>query len=164
MVMEESLITSNPVMVQKVCNGIVRAQHWVLGHREKTARILSRDGKGYLPADEETMLQVFTGYNPAVYGKGRIPEAIKHPSWGAARIGFQPYPYPSATRFIVEALGKTLMEGDRGFLRNVTPDYAVKDLVSYSFVKKAIFELGGPGKFPEMNLESPWDREEVIDV
>jgi hypothetical protein len=46
----------------------------------------------------------------------------------------------------------------------VDPDAAVKDLVNYSFVKKAILEMGGPGKFPDMNLESPWDREEVIEI
>ncbi|MCP4151702.1 MAG: ABC transporter substrate-binding protein [bacterium] len=163
-VMKEKLMNSNPVLAQKIVNSIVRAQHWVLQNMEATAGILSRDGNGYLPMDKQTLLRVFTGYSTGVYGKGKVPQAIHHPEWGIRRIGFQPYPYPSATRFIFKQLKETLVQGNNRFLSDLKPDFVVKDLVDYSFVKKAVMELGGPGKFTDMNPESPWDREEVIEI
>ena len=109
-------------------------------------------------------MRVFTAYDPAEYGKANGPRAIRHPGWNIHRIGFQPYPYPSATRFIFNRLRDTLVQGDNSFLQTVKPDFVVKDLVSYEFVKKAVLEMGGPSVFTGMNLENPWDREEVIEI
>jgi NitT/TauT family transport system substrate-binding protein len=106
--------------------------------------------------------RVFTGYEPERYSKGAIPQAIHHPEWKVGRIGFQPYPYPSATRFIVRQLTNTLVEGNTGFLKRLDADFAAKDLVDYIFVKKAIANAGGLEKFDSVNIENPWDREEII--
>ena len=59
---------------------------------------------------------------------------------------------------------KTVMEGDNAFLHSLDPDYAARDLVDNSFVKKSIAIVGGPQKFEQINIESPWDREEVISL
>lgn len=167
-VMKEDVIDSNPVFTQKVVNAVVNAQKWVLGHPEQTAHMLSKDGKRYLPMSKETLMRVFTGYDPADYGKANekhnLPVAIKHPEWNIERIGFQPYPYPSATRFIFQQLRQTVVQGDNDFLHKVDPQHVVKDLVNYDFVKKAVTTAGGPSRFTDMNLESPWDREETIDI
>ena len=37
--------------------------------------------------------------------------------WHNGRIDFQPWPYPSATKFIVAAMNETLVDGDTTFLR-----------------------------------------------
>jgi NitT/TauT family transport system substrate-binding protein len=163
-VMKEELIRSNTLFTQKVVNAVVRAQHWINLHPRETAQTLSKEGKGYLPMSRETLLRVFTAYGPAQYGPGHIPQAIKHPQWEVRRIGFQPYPFPSATRFIFRQLRDTLVQGDSRFLHRVSPDFVASDLVSDTFVKKAIRELGGAAKFPDLNLETPWVREEVIDI
>ncbi len=163
-VMKENTIRANPVFTQKVVNAIVRAQHYVLQNPEATATMLSKEGKGYLPVSKEVLKRVFMNYDTALYGKGHLPEAIKHPEWKAQRIGFQPYPYASATRFIVQHLRETLVQGDKTFLQQLNPDFVVKDLVSYDFVKNAVLAVGGPGKFTDMNLQSPWEREEVIAI
>jgi NitT/TauT family transport system substrate-binding protein len=163
-VMKEDLIRSNPVFTQKVVNSIVKAQRYVIEQPKATAKLLSKEGKGYLPMDEKTLLRVFTNYDPKIYGKGNVPEAIKHPDWNIQRIGFQPFPYPSATKFIFERLRETLVQGENNFLQKVEPDFVVKDLVAYEFVKKAVMAQGGPDKFTDMNIQSPWDREEVIEI
>ncbi len=163
-VMKEDLIRSKPVLAQKIINAVVRAQKWSLMHPAETATILSRDGKGYLPMTKETLLRVFTGYSEAEYGKGNSPQAIRHPQWGISRIGFQPYPYPSATRFIVEQLKETLVQGDNTFLKKLDPELVVKDLVAYDFVKKAVLAEGGPGQFTDMSASNPWDRQEIIEL
>jgi len=163
-VMKEEILSSDPVFCQKVINAVVRAQKWVLQNMEQTAAILSKEGSGYLPMTKQTLRKVFTDYGTAHYGKGSKPEAIRHPQWGISRIGFQPYPYPSATRFIYEQLGETVVQGDNTFLQKVKSDEVVKDLVVYDHVKKAVMENGGPGAFTQMNPESPWDREEVIEI
>jgi len=163
-VMKEDTIKNDPIFTQKVVNAIVNAQKWTLKHPSETAALLSRQGKGYLPMSKDTLNRVFTHYDPAEYGKGKTPQAIKHPEWGVGRIGFQPYPYPSATQFIYKRLRETLVQGDNLFLHRISPEEAAKDLVAYDFVKKAVRDAGGPSVFTDMNIESPWDREEVIAI
>jgi len=163
-VMNEIFVRSKPVFTQKVINAIVRAQLWILKNPEKTARILSREGSRYLPTAEKILLKVFKGYDLLKFGQGVIPQAIQHPEWNIDRIGFQPYPYPSATRLIMSKMGHTLMEGDTAFLKSLDVDSATKDLVDDTFVKKAIASMGGPEKFDEINIERPWEREEIIEI
>jgi len=162
-VMLEALIKEDPLFVQKVINAIVRAQLWVKHNPAQAARLLSKDGRDYLPVDEQTLLRVFTHYDLAEYGAPAQPEAIRHPSWHSSRINFQPYPYPSATRFIAQAMRDTVMEGDHDFLRRIDPDFVSRNLVDESFVKRAIDLVGGPSLFEEINLDHPWDRQEVIE-
>lgn len=163
-VMMEAQIKQDPIFVQKVMNSIVRAQHWVKHNPAQTAHILSKEGGNYLPVDEQTLLRVFTKYDLATYGAPIRPTAIQHPDWKSSRISFQPYPYPSATRFIAQAMQTTVMEGDHSFLKRLDPDFVTSDMVDDSFVRKAIDAVGGAGVFDEINLEHPWDRQEIIDL
>jgi NitT/TauT family transport system substrate-binding protein len=161
-VMQEEIIRAEPVFTQKVVNAIVRAQLWTIENPAEAARILSREGEGYLPTSERVLNRVFTGYDTETYGAGAVPRAIHHPEWAIRRIGFQPYPYPSATRFIVREMGQTVMEGDTAFLKKLGPDEVAADLVEDRFVKQAIDAVGGPGRFDLIDLTHPWHREEVI--
>ncbi len=163
-VMNENFYKPRPVFTQKVINAVVRAQLWASENPEKAAKLLSRGGKGYLPVSEETLKRVFLKYDQGTYGRKLGPQAIKHPEWDVSRIGFQPYPYPSATRFIMSAMSMTVMEGNTGFLKKLNIDNAVKDIVDDTFVKKAIDAVGGPKKFSMIDIEKPWNREEVIEV
>lgn len=163
-VMNERFPKSKPGYTQKVVNAIVRAQLWIMKNPGQAAKILSREGKGYLPVPEKILTRVFTKYDLETYGKGNTPLAIKHPEWNIARIGFQPYPYPSATAFIAAQMRETLMEGDGQFLKKLDPDFVAKDLTDDRFVKNAIAKFGGFDKFPEINIETPWTREEVIEL
>jgi len=162
-VVKESMIKSSPVFTQKITNAIVRAQHWILKNRSQTAKILSKDGKNYLPVPEKVLLRVFNGYELEKYGKGNTPEAIKHPEWKMNRIGFQPYPFPSTTRFIFNEMRKTIVAGDNSFLKKYSSDFVSDDLVDVRFVKNAIMNIGR-NNFPDLNLEDPWTRKEIIDV
>ncbi len=163
-VMDESLVRSRPVFVQKVVNGIVRAQLWATRNPDATARLLGRTGRGYLPVRRRVLERVFSGYELSRYGPGVVPQAIRHPGWPVRRIGFQPYPYPSATRFIVRELSRTEVEGDRAFLGRLDPDRAVAELVDDRFVKRAVEAVGGLGKFGPAFANTGWQREEVIDL
>lgn len=163
-VMKETLTSSNPVLAQKTINAVVRAQLWAMQNPDKTAMIMSREGNGYLPVPYEILKRVFGKYDQDTYGKGAVPQAIKHPEWGVSRIGFQPYPYPSATRFIIDQMRNTVMEGDTMFIKRLNLDFATKDLVDDSFVKKAIENAGGHGLFKSADITKPWTREEVIEI
>ena len=163
-VMNETLCRSRPIFTQKVINAIVRAQLWALNNPAKTARILSRDGNKYLPIPEKILLRAFNGYDLSAYGEGVVPQAIQHPEWNIGRIGFQPYPYPSATRLIIREMGHTLMEGNAAFLKRLDPDFAAKDLVDDTFVKKALAGIGGHEKFNAIDIERPWERDEIIEL
>jgi NitT/TauT family transport system substrate-binding protein len=163
-VMNEAVLRSRPVFTQKVVNAIVRAQLWISNNLAETANILGREGMKYLPVSKKVMLRALTGYSLSAYGEGAIPQAIVHPEWHTGRIGFQPYPYPSATRLIIKEMRHTLMEGNTAFLRDLDPGAAAEELVDDTFVKKAMHSMGGPDRFPSMNLKSPWEREEIIEV
>jgi NitT/TauT family transport system substrate-binding protein len=162
-VMNERLIKARPVFTQKVINAIVRAQLWITQHPLETAKILSKDGKNYLPVSEKILARVFTGYEISKYGKQNIPQAIKHPKWKVGRIGFQPYPYPSATELIIQEMQHTRMEGNSSFLKQIQLKSASQHLVDDRFVKKAIQHVGGVKQFSDtMDFDNPFCREEIV--
>ncbi|MBF0112251.1 MAG: ABC transporter substrate-binding protein, partial [Desulfamplus sp.] len=147
-VSNENLIKEQPDMIQKAVNAVVRAQLWCTKNPDKAAHILSRDkGEGYLPVNEDVLLRVFTGYDLQEYLTGSPPRPIMHPDWNIGRIGFQPYPYPSATKFIVSQMAKTKVEGDSNFLSLLDPAKATAELVDDTFVKKAMKDMSIYGSF-----------------
>ncbi len=164
LVSQEQLLKEQPVFIQKAVNAVVRAQIWCTENPEKIAHILSRDGGGYLPVREKVLKRVFTGYDLKEYLSGPAPRAIMHPEWKLDRIGFQPYPYPSATRFIVEQMAKTEVEGDSSFLKSLDPNLAAHSLVDDSFVIKAMQEMNGHAIFGSDDMDFSFVREEVIDI
>jgi len=154
-VTHDRLIQQRPAMVQKAVNAIVRAQAWCKTNPRETAHLLSRDGEGYLPAPETVLRRVFQN-----------PEAgeLVHPQWDVARIGFQPFPFPSATRFIVDQMKKTRVEGNTDFLTGLDSGQAANDLVDDSFVRRALDEMGGLPSFYQSQLEKPFTREEIVEI
>jgi NitT/TauT family transport system substrate-binding protein len=154
-VANENKVRQNPLMIQKAMNAIVRAQAWCQKNPKETAHLLSRDGEGYLPVPEKVLSKVFTPPEPT---------ELVHPDWDVARIGFQPFPFPSATRFIVEQMKRTRVEGDTGFLTALDAGVATRELVDDTFVKKAIAEMGGIHIFCNGNIETPFSREEIVEI
>jgi NitT/TauT family transport system substrate-binding protein len=162
-VMNERIVKANPIFTQKIMNAIVRAQLWITQHPLKTAKILSKAGKNYLPVSEKILSRVFTGYELSKYGSGNSPQAIKHPKWQVRRIGFQPYPYPSATRLIIKEMQHTRMEGNVNFLKHIELDSATHQLVDDSFARIAIQNAGGLNQFSHaMDISNPWRRVETV--
>lgn len=154
-VTSEQLTRQNPVLAQKAVNAIVRAQDWCINNPRETAHLLSSDGEGYLPVPKEVLNKVFE--NPK-------EKQLVHPDWDVARIGFQPFPFPSATRFIIDQMRHTLVEGDMGFLKGLDTGTAVSELVDDTFVLKAMDELGGIERFCKCHLEKPYTREEIVEI
>jgi len=154
-VAKDHLIEQNPAMVQKAVNAIVRAQAWCLQNPKETAHLLSRDGKGFLPVNESVLNRVF----------GTIPEKeLVHPQWHVERIGFQPFPYPSATRFILEQMKKTKVEGNTDFLTALDTNAAVAQLVDDRFVRKALDDMGGMKAFCQCDMKDVFTREEAVEI
>jgi NitT/TauT family transport system substrate-binding protein len=164
LVAREELTRRRPAFVQKAVNAVVRAQLWCEQNREQAAHILSRDGEGYLPVKANVLKRVFTGYDFKEYTTGPPPRAIMHPEWDIQRIGFQPYPFPSATRFVLEQMGKTLVEGDNSFLKNIDSARAAGELVDDSFVLKAMDSNREYGRFFPSDVAQPLSREEIIEI
>ena len=146
-VCNENLINRNRSSIQKAVNAIVRAQLWLTSNPKEAAYLLSRDGEGYLPVPKRVLEEVF--HDPE-------QSALKHPQWGVKRIGFQPYPHPSATRFMIKQMKETIVEGNIDFLAKLNPSAATEELVDDSFVLKAIEEVDG--------IEKPLLRKEVVEI
>lgn len=160
--MHERDTQERPEWTQKVVNAIVRAQIYASKNKSAVARMLSRDGKGYLPMPAEVVDRAMTYYDTDVYGP---TGAIKHAEdWGNGRIDFQPWPYPSATRLIVEAMNETVVEGDTTFLQGLDPAFVADDLVNYDFVRKALERFPEWVEDPSVDPAHPFDREEVVAV
>jgi NitT/TauT family transport system substrate-binding protein len=154
-VTHDHLIQESPIVIQKAINAIVRAQAWCLQNPKETAHLLSRDGDGFLPVKESVLNRVF----------GAIPEKeLVHPQWNVERIGFQPFPFPSATRFILEQMKKTKVEGNTDFLTRLDPQAAVSQLVDDRFVRKALDDMGGIKGFCRCDMEDVFTREETVEI
>ncbi len=157
--MHEDVVAKKKEWTQKVINAIVRAQIYASKNKKEVARLISKDGEGYLPLPVEVIERAMIYYDDKDYGP---TQAIKHADWKAGRIDFQPWPYPSATKLIVNAMNETVVSGDTTFLKKLDPDFVAKDLVNYDFVRTAI------GKYPEwtddpsVNPADPFNREEIL--
>lgn len=157
--MNENQVNANPVWTQKVMNAIVKAQVYSQQNKKEVAHLLSRDGQGYLPMAANVIEQAMTLYDQESYAD---PNAIQNAAWGSGRIDFQPWPFPSATRLIVNELKQTLVGGDTTFLQDLDPDFVVDDLVDYRFVKAAMDKHPGWKDAPGFDADNPFDREEVV--
>jgi NitT/TauT family transport system substrate-binding protein len=146
---------------QKVMNAVVRGAVYAQENKEEVAKMLSREGKRYLPMKADVVLKAMTDYSDAGYAH---PDAIKHPDWGVGRIDFNPYPYPSATKFIVDQLKETLVTGNTSFLKNLDTDFVTQDLVNYEFVKNAMDKYGVWDKVKGVDPTNPTHRQEVFEL
>ncbi len=159
--MHEDEAERRPEWTQKVVNAVVRAEIYASENKQEVAELLSRDGQRYLPMPEKVVQRAMTHYDPADYAE---PEAIRHAHWGNGRIDFSPWPYPSATRLIVNAMNETLVAGDTAFLRQLDPEFAARDLVDYRFVKQAMETYPGWESSPGVDPANPFEREEIISL
>jgi NitT/TauT family transport system substrate-binding protein len=152
----EDDVKNRPEWTQRVVNAIVGSQRWMQGNRPEVAEILSQEGgRNYTPHSRAVLLRALTAY-----GKPYIQDkAILHPEWKNQRIDFQPYPFESYTKELVRLLKVTQVDGDRAFLKTLSPEVVARDLVTDRFVRKAIASNGGPKAF---NLPANYSRKELI--
>ncbi|MES9888165.1 MAG: ABC transporter substrate-binding protein, partial [Candidatus Sedimenticola sp. 6PFRAG1] len=79
-------------------------------------------------------------------------------------IDFSPYPYPSATKLIVESMNETLVSGDTTFLKGLDPQFVADDLVDYKHVKVAMEKYKGWENSPGVDPANPFEREEIVKI
>lgn len=160
--MNENTVNAKPEWTQKVMNAIVRAEVYAQEHKAEVAMMMSRDGKGYLPMPGKAVVRAMTDYDEGHYMK---PHAIRHKKeFGNGRIDFSPYPYPSATEMIVEAMNDTLVGGEKTFLKGLDPKFVAKDLVDYKHVESAMAKYRGWEKAPGVDPANPFSRKEIIKI
>ena len=147
-----------PEWTQKVTNAVVKAQIYASENKAEVAHLISKDGNRALPMPAKVVLKAMTDYGVDYEASG----AIRHREWGNGRIDFQPWPYPSATKLIVKAMGETLVEGDTTFLKNLDPQFVADDLVDYRFVKAALEANPGWKNDPSVDADSPFVRTETL--
>ncbi|QIE43728.1 ABC transporter substrate-binding protein (plasmid) [Rhodobacteraceae bacterium SC52] len=159
--MNEQVTTAKPEWTQAVMNAVVRGSIYASQNKEEVAALLSKDGMGYLPAPAPVVKRAMTLYddNPDYIESGAIKNEAEFKN---GRIDFQPWPYPSATRMIVEAMNDTVVSGDTTFLDGLDPQFVADDLVNYSFVKSALEKYPEWKNDPSVNSGDPYEREEVL--
>lgn len=161
-VMHEDDVTARRAWSQKAVNALVRAERWSRENKEGAARILSKDGAGYLPFPEKIIARAMTKYDLETYGADGGTGAIRHPEWQSSRIAFEPYQFRSATKRIVQELKQTVLEGDTSFLKDLSPEHVADDLMDYGLVKNALAQWGGMAAFD--GAYEDYERVEVIEV
>lgn len=161
-VLSEKYIDENPEWAQRVLNSIAKAQLGALKDIPGTAQLLSKDGSGLLPQAANVIERAMSKYDLETYGP-QGTNAIHHPEWGASRIGFQPWPYPTYTIELVNQIKQTKVEGDTSFLGDLSGDHAAEDLVEYTLVREAYNAAGGPGAF-NVAEEEAFERQEIIGI
>ncbi|HEJ83232.1 MAG TPA: ABC transporter substrate-binding protein [Desulfobacteraceae bacterium] len=157
---DDAMDPDRAAWAQGVHNAIIRAQLHLGANRKEMAHLLSRDGKKYMPFPAEIIERAMTFYDPAYYNN---PHAIQNLNWGQDRINFQAWPYPSATRRIVDELKQTVVTGDTKFMENLTGDKVVEDLFQYDYVKVALENNPDWKNDPSVPQDgNPYERVEVI--
>jgi NitT/TauT family transport system substrate-binding protein len=159
--MHEEVTQKKQEWTQKVMNAVTRAVIYASQNKKEAARMLSRDGKGYLPTPPDVIERAMTLYDTPDY---KEQGAVKHPEWGNGRIDFQPWPYPSATKMIVKAMNDTVVSGDKTFLAGLDPEFVAKDLVEYTFIKNALAKYPDWAKDKSVNPADPFNRDEVFQL
>ena len=160
--MHEADTVKRPEWSQKVVNAVVKAQIYSSKNKKEVARLISQDGRGYIPLPAAVVERAITHYDDPEYD--RLGANRHKTEWGNDRIDFQPWPYPSATKLIVEAMTKTVVSGDKTFLDKLSPDFVAQDLVDYSFVKKALDRNPEWKNDPSVNKGDPFNRVELVQV
>jgi hypothetical protein len=74
------------------------------------------------------------------------------------------FPYPSATKLIVESMNQTLVGGDTTFLDKLDQEFVANDLVDYKHVKAAMEKYPGWEKAPGVDPANPYEREEMVKI
>lgn len=160
--MHEEATTARPEWTQKVVNAVVRGAIYSSENKAEVAAMLSKDGRGYLPAPAPVVERAMTVYDDPSYEE---TGASRHRAdWQNGRIDFQPWPYPSATKLIVEAMTETVVSGDTTFLQGLDPDFVADDLVDYAFVKAALDAHPAWLNDPSVNPGDPFNRTEVLEL
>ncbi len=159
--MHEEATTAKAEWTQKVMNAVVRGAIYASENKMEVATLLSKDGEGYLPAPAPVVQRAMTVYqDDEAYQESGV---IHHQAeWQNGRIDFQPWPYPSATKLIVKAMGETVVSGDATFLKDLDPEFVANDLVNYEFVKNALDANPSWINDPSVNPGDPFSREEVL--
>ncbi|WP_394688917.1 ABC transporter substrate-binding protein [Hoeflea sp.] len=161
--MHEQATTEKQEWTQKVMNAVVKAQIYASQNKAEVARMMSKDGEGYLPMPAPIVERAMTDYEQDTnYIESG---AIKHAAeWGNGRIDFQPWPYPSATKLIVEQMNNTLVGGDTTFLKDLDPQFVADDLVNYDYVRRALEKYPEWMNDPSVNAGDPFNRDEVLSL
>ncbi|WP_024804235.1 ABC transporter substrate-binding protein [Nocardia sp. BMG51109] len=136
-VVRGELVRTAPDRVQALTDGLVAAQRGISGDRRAAAGLLSRSR--YLPQPLPAITRALTYPEPTA--------TAAHPGWQGQRIGFAPYPFPSFTDSLVDAMRDTVVDGDRGFLDGIGGRTAHRELVDDRFVRHSLTDLGGPAVF-----------------
>lgn len=164
--MHEEDLAQRPDWTQAVVNALVKSQQWSRANRHELAHILSTDGGKYTSFSADVLSRVLTNYDTDFY---RRHGAVRHPEWRSARIDFQPFPFASYTRSLVDELKQTLVGkvpsdaviDPLRFLQNLTSEHIAADLVDDSFVRRSLQLVGGAQAF---NLAPDLSRQEAIEV
>ena len=149
LITRDDVIARRPAAVQQVTDAVVAAQLLLNADRVAAARAL---GAGrYLPQPVPAVQLALT--------YPELPCRPAHPDWQPQRLGFTPFPFPSFTHRLVEAMGDTVIDGDRRFLERLDPARVHSDLVDDQFVRASLTHHGGP---PAFGLDTSLTREEQV--
>ena len=146
---------------QRILNAIVRASLYAAANKAEVAELLSRDGEGLLPVPKEVVVRAMTYYDVDEYRQSGAVRNIDE--WGNGRIDFDPYPYPSATRLIVESMRDTVGGSDSNFLQDLDPEFVARDMVDDRFVRNALQDNPEwSTQFHKDPADDPFVRKEIF--
>ncbi|MFC9967801.1 ABC transporter substrate-binding protein [Nocardia ignorata] len=143
LVTRDDVIAERPHAVQAVTDAVVAAQLRIGTDRPRAAEALTTGS--YLPQPLPAVRTALAYPDP--------PYQFQRPDWSPQLVGFQPYPYPSFTRRLVEEMHETVVDGDRGFLDTLDPARAHSELVDDTFVLNSLAAQGGRHAFGLTGLD-----------
>jgi len=166
-VLLQPTIDRDPSWARAVTTAIARACAWCEDNREEMVDILSKEGGGYFPMPRKVVERGVNFVDLEEYGVDTGTGAIRHPDWNVKRLGFNPYPYPSAFELAVRLMKETVVDDSVALtprMRNMDPASTARETVAYPLVRAAIEQAGGTEQFVAPVSEDPWNRRERFSV
>jgi NitT/TauT family transport system substrate-binding protein len=142
--LEETIQRDRP-WAEAVTAAIYAAALWANGNREELAELLGKDGGGYFPMPAKVIARALLKEDLDTYGP-QGTGAIMHTDWSVRRVGFVPYPYPSAFDTTIAMMRRMVVDPSAGLppaIAKLTGQQIARDVVDYELARKGLEAAGG---------------------
>jgi NitT/TauT family transport system substrate-binding protein len=162
--LEETIQRDRP-WAEAVTAAIYAAALWANGNREELAELLGKDGGGYFPMPAKVVARALLKEDLDTYGP-QGTGAIMHTNWSVRRVGFVPYPYPSAFGTTIAMMRRMVVDPSAGLppaIAKLTGQQIARDVVDYELARKGLEAAGGLQAFGVSGAD-PYQRVEKYEV
>jgi len=148
-VLLQGTIDEDPAWAEAVTTALYKAAKWANDNPGELAQILGKDGGGYFPMPIPIVERAISKNDLETYGP-QGTGAIMHTDWNVKRVGFTPYPFPSAFETNLALMRRTIVDSAAAMpaaFKDLTGTQVATEIVDYKLAEKGFLAAGGAPAF-----------------